>query len=195
MVYLPVAQPGLAGLLAPSPSWIVRTAVPSPVIQKQIEDAIRSVDPLLPIATFRSLNEINLRSLGLQRFVAMLLAIAAGLTLLLAAIGNFATISNAVADRSREFGIRLALGATVPRIICHCAASGLMCGIVGLSAGLIFARMEIRLLEGLLYGIMPVDRLTFVSVGAGVLLVAAVASLAPALRIAKLDPAQTLRLE
>jgi hypothetical protein len=192
-VYVPIAQPGFSGLSAPSPSWIVRTNAPAPGIQKEIEAAVNSVDPLLPVAAFRSMSEINLRSLGLQRFNATLLATAAGLSLFLAFIGTFAMISHSVAQRSREFGLRLALGATVTRTIGTCAKSGLVCAAVGLTGGLALARLATRLLGGMLYGVTAVDQPTFIYVGAGVIIVAAIASLAPALRICTLDPAQILR--
>jgi putative ABC transport system permease protein len=169
------------------------TSGPGAATQKQIEDAVNSVDPLLPVASFRSLNEISLRSLGLQRFMAILLEIAAGLALLLASIGTFAMISNSVAERTREFGIRLALGSTISRAVGTCAISGLICAAAGLTLGLFLARTGSRLLQGMLYGVTSVDRLTYISVGAGVLLVATVASLLPALRIITVDPAQTLR--
>jgi putative ABC transport system permease protein len=88
-------------------------------------------------------------------------------------------ISNSVAERSREFGIRLALGATVSRTIRNCATSGLICAVIGLTIGLLVARMGTRFLQGMLYGIMPVDHVTYLSVGVGVLAIAAVASLVP----------------
>ena len=192
-VYVPVAQPGFPGLSAPSPSWIVRTTAALPGIQREIEEVVKSVDPLLPVATYRSMNEINIRSLGLQRFSATLLAIAAGLSLFLASLGTFAMISNSVAERSREFGIRMALGATVTRTIGTCAKSGLVCAAIGLASGVAAARLGTGLLQSMLYGVTPLDRETFIYVGAAVVVVAAIASLVPALRIVRLDPAQILR--
>jgi predicted permease len=194
-VYIPAAQPGPGGLTATSPSWIVRTSLPPPTLQKQIEAAVVSVDPSLPIANFRSLDEINVRSLGLQRFMAVLLEIAAGLCLLLFTIGTFAMISNSVAERTREIGIRLALGSTAGRAIGNCAMSGVVCAVAGVAIGLASARMSTRFLQGMLYGVTAADSATYVAVAAGVLMIAALASLLPALRIAKLDPAQTLRHE
>lgn len=178
-----------------SPSWIVRTAGPQAGLQRQIEEVVKSVDPLLPVASFRSLDQIKLRSLAMQRFMAMLLGIAAGLAMLLASIGIYAMISNSVAERTREFGIRLALGATVSQTIRNSAKPGLVCATLGLVIGLIVARWATRFLQGMLYGVTPVDRATYVAVGAGVLVIVAIASLIPALRITKLDPSETLRQE
>ena len=104
-------------------------------------------------------------------------------------------ISNSIAERTREFGIRVALGATFHQIIRSSATAGVVCAGIGLTIGLIAARIGTRLLQGMLYGITPVDTLTFIVVGAGVLLIAAVASFVPALKIAKLDPSDTLRFE
>jgi predicted permease len=193
--YYPAAQARGFGLYAVSPSWIVRTAGPPAGLQRQIEAAIESVDPLLPVATFRSLDDINLRSLGFQRFMATLLGIAAGLSLLLASVGTYAMISNSVADRTREFGIRLALGATFRQTILASAAPGLVCAAIGLGLGLVLTRFGTRFLQGMLYGVTPVDRVTYVAVAGGVLIVVGIASLIPALRILKLDPSQTLRQE
>ncbi|HEY2380211.1 MAG TPA: FtsX-like permease family protein, partial [Terriglobia bacterium] len=194
-VYIPAAQPGPAGLTAASPSWIVRTSLPPATLQKQIAAAVVSVDPSLPIANFRSLDEINVHSLALQRFTAVLLEIAAGLCLLLSTAGTFAMISNSVAERTREFGIRLALGSTAGRAIRNCAMSGIVCAGAGVIIGLGLARAGTRFLEGMLYGITAYDPSTYIAAAAGVMAVAALASLVPARRIAKLDPAQTLRHE
>lgn len=181
--------------VASSPSWIVRSAGAQVGLQRQIEGVVNSVDPLLPVASFRSLDQIKLRSLAMQRFMAMLLGIAAGLAMLLAGIGTYAMISNSVAERTREFGIRLALGATVGQTIRNSAKPGLACAALGLVIGLIVARWGTRFLQGMLYGITPADRMTYVAVVAGVLVIVAIASLIPALRITKLDPSQTLRQE
>jgi len=192
-IYIPAAQPGPAGLRAPSPSWVVRTWQPAAQMQKQIEQVVQSVDPLLPVAAFRSLQELNVRSLGLQRFTAALLAITAGLALLLAGIGTYAMISNSVAERTREFGIRLALGATLGQAVRESAAAGWVCALIGSAIGLILARMGTGMLRGMLYGIAPVDLPTYVVVAAAVLAIATLASLLPALKILKVDPAETLR--
>ena len=178
-----------------TPSWIVRTRGPQIGLQKQIEEAVRSVDPLLPVASFHSLDEIKLRALAMQRFMPTLIGIAAGLALLLAAIGTYAMISNAVAERTREFGIRLAMGATVGQAIQTSARPGLLCAAAGLAVGLILGKLGTRFLQGMLYGVTPADSVTYIGVGLGVLLIVAIASLIPALRITKLDPAQTLRQE
>jgi ABC-type antimicrobial peptide transport system permease subunit len=123
------------------------------------------------------------------------MGIAAVLALFLSIVGTYAMISNAVAERTREFGIRLALGATVAQTIRAAARPGLICASVGLLAGVVAARLETKLLEQLLWGITPTDFLTFFIVAAAVLTVAILASVIPALRISRLDPAQTLRQE
>jgi len=138
---------------------------------------------------------LNVRSLALQRFTAALLAITAGLALLLAGIGTYAMISNSVVERTREFGIRMALGATLAQTVRSAARPGILCAVAGLAVGVTAARLETKLLDGLVYGVTTTDSTTFLVVPIVVLIVATAASVIPALRIIGLDPAQTLRQE
>jgi len=115
--------------------------------------------------------------------------------LFLAAIGTYAMISKAVAERTREFGIRLALGATAGRIIGKSAGAGLICAVLGSTIGLALAAFGTRFMQGMLYGVAAGDSATFVVVIGAVLLVTVIASMLPAIKIAKLDPSQTLRHE
>jgi predicted permease len=178
-----------------SPNWVIRTAGPQAGLQRQIEEAVRSVDASLPIASFKTVDGIKLQTFAWQRFMSTLLAVAAGLALLLAVIGTYAMISNSVAERTREFGIRLALGATVGQAIRNSARPGLVCAALGLLIGVALARMGTRFVQGMLYGVTPADGVTYVGVVTGVLLIAALASVIPALRITRLNPSQTLRQE
>jgi predicted permease len=178
-----------------SPNWVIRTAGPQAGLQRQIEEAVRSVDASLPIASFKTVDGVKLQTFAWQRFMSTQLAVAAGLALLLAVIGTYAMISNSVAERTREFGIRLALGATVGQAIRNSARPGLVCASVGLVIGLVLARMGTRFVQGMLYGVTAADGVTYAGVIAGVLLIAAVASVVPALRITRVDPSQTLRQE
>ncbi len=178
-----------------SPSWVIRTAGAQAGLQRQIEEAVRSVDPFLPIASFKTIDGIKLQTFGFERFMSTLLGIAAGLALLLAAIGTYAMISNSVAERTREIGIRLALGATVGQTVRNSARPGLICAGAGMFIGVVLARMGTRFVQGMLYGIAPADGSTYAGVVIGVVIIAGMASVIPALRITKVDPAQTLRQE
>ncbi len=127
--------------------------------------------------------------------MAVLFSTLAALALLLAAIGIYGLIAQSVSQRTREMGIRLALGATAGNIVRQTAAPGITLAIAGVACGLILAFFATRLLTSLIYGVSATDPITFIAVAALLILVAVLASLLPALRLTRLDPAQTLREE
>jgi ABC-type antimicrobial peptide transport system permease subunit len=196
--YIPAAQAS-AGYLAfhvwHSPSWIVRTHGSQANLQQEIEEAVRSVDPMLPIAAFQSLEDVKAKAFAWNRFLAVSLGLGAGIALLLSIVGTYAMISNSVVERTREFGIRMALGATLPQTIHSAARPGVVCAVVGLVAGIVAARAESQLLQGLIYGVTTTDVKAFIALPLCVLVIAILASLLPALRLARVDPALTLRQE
>jgi len=153
------------------------------------------VDPRLPIAHFRTLGELRNLQTGSQRYLAALFSILAGLAVLLAAIGLYGLISQSVAQRRHEIGVRLALGATARQTIAGVIRPAILLSIVGISAGLGMAYVAVRFLRGMLWGVRQTDPATFAATSAILLLVAALATLAPALRILRVDPAETLRNE
>ena len=191
-IYIPASQ-GFFSIFASK--WIVRTQATDPNIERQIEQAVRSVDPLLPIASFQTLQSVKTEAFAWQEFLAATIGIAAALALALSTIGMYAMISNSVVERTREFGIRMALGATMSQTIHSAARPGLICAAVGLICGVVAARLENKLLEGLLWGVTTTDTTTFLIVPFIVLIIATAASIIPALRITGLDPALTLRQE
>jgi predicted lysophospholipase L1 biosynthesis ABC-type transport system permease subunit len=178
-----------------SPSWIVRTAGPPEGIVGGMQRALESVDPQLPFAGFHSMEDVRYRALAQERFQAVLLGALAGLALLLAAVGIYGLIANSVAERTRELGIRLALGATVPQAMRSVALPGVALALAGVAVGSVLAGFASQLLRHLIWGVRPGDPLTFVAVGLGLLAVAAAASFLPALRVTRLNPAETLRQE
>ncbi len=192
-IYLPAAQavPGMGRL----PNWIIRTRSREPNIQRQVEQIVQGVDPLVPFTSFQTLDAVKQSAFSWQQFLALAMGAAAFLALLLSSIGIYAMISNAVAERTREFGIRMALGSTVTQAIRSAALPGLASTAIGLCVGIMAARLETNLLQGLLWGVTATDRATYLAVGAGVLLIALFASVMPALRLSRLDPAETLRQE
>jgi len=199
MIYIPASQTvdGYLNVVHVwfSPNWVVRSSVPAEGVTRAMQQAASSVDPLLPIASFRSMQELRSRSLGEQRFQSTLLATLSGLALLLAVVGLYGLMSQSVVERRREIGIRLALGASVARAVRDAAIPGVSLALAGVVAGCVFAGLSVRVLQHLLWGVSTTDPLTFVSVAFGLLLVAAFASLIPALRITRLNPADTLRDE
>ena len=175
-----------------SPKWVVRTGAPPARIEPKIQDAIGGADPELPVS-FKPMDEISSVFLQEQRYMAALFSMLALLALALAAIGLYGLISNLVAQRTYEIGIRIALGATARQTIAGAMKPGIVLALIGIAVGAVLARAAVRLLDSLIWGIQPADPLTF-AVTAGVLLaVAVLASLVPALRILRLDAARTLR--
>jgi predicted permease len=178
-----------------APSWIVRTSGPQQGVVSGIQRAIGDVDPYLPIVGFRSVEEVLAETLGAERQQAALFSTLAGLALLLGATGIAGLIGNSVTERTRELGIRLTLGSTRARAVWTAAKPGVLLAAAGVFIGLLLAAWLAQMLQAFVYGISTSDPLTFAGVAALLLLTAAAASLIPALRIARLDPAQTLRQE
>jgi len=178
-----------------SPSWIVRTSGPAEGTIAGMQRAIQAVDPRLPFAGFHSMEDVRYRSLAQERFQSVLLGALAALALLLAAVGIYGLTANSVAERTRELGIRLALGATVPQAMRSVALPGVALALAGVMAGSVLAGLASQLLRRLMWGVRPGDPLTFAAVGIGLLGVAAAASFLPALRVTRLNPAETLRQE
>jgi ABC-type antimicrobial peptide transport system permease subunit len=157
--------------------------------------AVTSVDPELPIAQFRTMDEVRSKSVALQRMEAILLGTLGGLALLLLSVGIYGLVANSVAQRSREFGIRIALGSSAGRAIRGAASSGIILAGVGAAGGCLLALWARNLLKAIVFGVPSTDLSTYVAVVFVLLLVATLASIVPSLRIARIDPAKTLREE
>ena len=198
-VYLPASQltDGYVKLVHTwfSPKWVVRTSGPTASLTGQIRGAIADFDPLLPVARFRTVDELRGRYTGTQRYLAALFSILAGLALLLAAIGLYGLISQSITQRRHEIGIRLALGATARQTIAGAIRPGILLSLAGIGAGLVLSLIAVRFLRAMLWGVRQTDPVTFAATAAILLAVAVLASLAPALRILRMDPAETLRSE
>ena len=197
-VYIPAAQ--LGGELTMlhtwfTPSWIVRSSLEGAQVAKAIEEATRSADPMLPMAEFRSVRDLKAESLTFQRFLAAVAGTIAALAVVLSAMGIYGLISNLVTERTKELGIRMALGSGVGRAIEVALRPGLIWVLCGVVAGAAAALGLERFLKSFLWGVQPGDPITLVGVGGGLLVATALASLIPALRIARLNPADTLRSE
>ncbi len=199
MMYIPAAQTSddllkMVHIWFP-PHWVVRAAGRTENVTHGMTQVAQTIDPLVPISQFRTIEELRARSLGEQRFHATLLAALSGLALLLSVIGLYGLMSQSVVERRREMGIRLALGSSLSRAIRDAALPGIWLALAGAAAGCVLAALSVRVLQHQLWGVAATDPLTFASVPLTLLFIAAVASLIPALRIAKLNPADTLRDE
>lgn len=178
-----------------SPKWVVRTNAAPSRIEPKIETEVAAVDAQLAVSHFRTMNEVEGVYLQEQRYATALFSMLAALALALAAIGLYGLISNSIAQRTHELGVRLALGATASQVIAATVRPGILLTLAGIGVGAVLARVAARLLESMLWGVEPGDPLTFFATAGILLLVAATASFVPCLRILRLSPARTLRSE
>jgi predicted permease len=177
------------------PNWIVRTARPVEGLTAQMQRAMASVDPNLPFSGFYSMRDLQAKTLATERVEVALLSVMAALALLLSAVGIFALVANLVAQRTREIGIRMALGSTIRQAMINIGAPGIRASVLGLVLGLILCAGVLRVMNSVLYGIGVYDAPTIVAVLSMLVLVTFIATAAPTLRIARIDPAKTLRDE
>ena len=176
-----------------SPTWIVRTSIPVAGMDRALREAVRAVDPQLPLASVRGMEEVRAEASASQRFMMVLAGLMAVASMLLAAIGIHGLISSSITERTREIGIRMALGSTSAQAIRAVTIPGLVLTLAGLVLGVVLARASTQYIASLLWGVEPTDPATYAIVAALLLAVAIVASLLPAMRILRLDPATTLR--
>jgi len=169
--------------------------VPMATLQPAIASAVREADPSLPVIGLRPMDDVISGSLRQPRMLMHLFGGFAGLALLLAAIGTYGVLSYLVTQRWREIGIRLALGAGRETVLRSVMAHGLTLTVIGLAAGLAAALVLTRLMEALLFEVRPNDPATLAGVAALITVVAAVASLVPAVRATRVDPIVALREE
>jgi predicted permease len=177
------------------PSWIVRTHGPVAGLAEAMQRAMAEADPNLPISGFHSMDDLMQQDLETQRIEVLLLSALAGLALLLSAVGIYALVSNLVVQRTREIGIRMALGSSIERAMVEIGSSGMFAAAAGLVVGMGLSFLALRVLKSELYGVGVYDPVTLTATPVILALIALVASLLPALRISKIDPAITLRSE
>jgi predicted permease len=195
--FIPTAQvPDALGSLAHlwfSPAWEVRTVGSWNATVTGIEHAMTATDSALPLHGFQTMAEVRSRSVGAQRFQTMLLGTFAGLALLLAAVGLYGAIAQTVVERTRELGIRMALGATVAQAVKAVALPGIGWVLTGTAAGIAAARLALQVLTSMTFGIAAGDPLTYAAVAMLLAFVGICASLIPSLRIVRIDPTASLR--
>jgi predicted permease len=198
-VYMPATQadPKLLALVHTwfQPSWIVRTTGPVEGLTAQMQRALTSADPGLPFSGFYSMSDLLANTLATQRIEVALLGTMAGLALLLSAVGIFALVSNMVVQRTREIGIRIALGSSVRQAMAHVGGPGVRASVIGLVLGLILCVGALRAMRSVLYGVGVYDAPTVVGVVLTLVAVTLLAASVPTLRIARIEPAKTLRDE
>jgi predicted permease len=172
---------------------VLRTTMRPTALAQTIEGAVREVDRSVPVVRFQGMDDVFAESIRRPRLLAQLIGAFAGLALLLAAVGTYGVLSYMVAERRREIGIRLALGADHSRVMGQIMKQGLVLTAVGVVAGLAGALGLNRLIASLLFGVQPTDTTTMIGVVATITMVAAVACWVPAWRASRLDPNVVLR--
>jgi ABC-type antimicrobial peptide transport system permease subunit len=172
---------------------VLRTTLQPGALTQTIDQAVRDVDRTVPVVRFQGMEDVFAESIRRPRLLAQLIGAFAGLALLLAAVGTYGVLSYMVAERRREIGIRLALGADNSRVMGQIMRQGLVLTAVGLVVGLAGAFGLNRLIASLLFGVQPTDTMTMAVVVGTITLVAAVACWVPAWRASRLDPNVVLR--
>jgi putative ABC transport system permease protein len=193
-IYTPYAQSGQ--------DWkrwsefVIRTPgkTEAPLVS-QLKKMVWNVDPTIPVTQVRPMSDVLSVSLAEQRFNTLLLGIFAAVALLLASVGLYGVLAFSVAQRTREIGIRMALGAQGGDVLRLVLRQGLILSVLGVAAGISVSLAGTRVLRGLLYGVAPTDPATFAAVALVLVAVALVACLVPARRALRVDPIVALRHE
>ena len=200
-LYLFIDQPGppidgtqrWVATALPTMHIVLRTNSRASALGATLERAVHDVNPTVPIVGLREMETVFDESIGRPRLLAQLLAAFAGLALLLALVGTYGVLSFMVAERRREIGIRVSLGATRSSIVGLVTRQGLVIVSVGLTMGLAGALGLTRLLGSLLFGVEPTDAATLAAVACTIALASTLACAIPAWRAARLDPNTVLR--
>ena len=176
-------------------SFVVRSENSSTPLEGSIRNAVRELDPTLPVYNLWSMNELVSKSMVQPRFLALLLATFSGIALFLAAIGIYGVMVYSVAQRTQEIGVRMALGARQYHVLRLVLRQSMVMLVMGTVIGLAGAFALTRLMRTLLFEITATDPLTYVSVIGLLIVVALLASYIPARRATKVDPLVALRYE
>jgi ABC-type antimicrobial peptide transport system permease subunit len=174
-------------------SVVLRTSLPAALLEPQIRHEIQSIDPGLPVFGVSSMNDVLDRSLASRRFSADLVGGFAGVAVLLAAIGIYGLLAYMAGQRSREIGIRMALGARREDILRMFLRKGVALAGVGVVAGLVFSASTASVMASLLYGVRPHDPAVFLIVPLLLFAIAVLASYLPARRATEVDAISAFR--
>jgi putative ABC transport system permease protein len=177
-------------------TYVIRTErVKSPTLVKEIQQAVWSVNGSLPVANVRTLEGIMSASMAQTSFALVMLGIAAAVALTLGVVGIWGVIAYIASQRTKEIGIRIALGAVSRDVTGLFLKQGLLLACAGIGFGMVVAGIASRVMSRLLYGVGALDPATYVAVALGLGLTAVGASYVPAARAARVDPAEALRRE
>ena len=174
-------------------SLVVRVSGDPTAILPVIRREVRALNPRIPISTPRTMDEVSRRATARTSFTVAMLAVASAVALLLGMVGIYGVISYVVSQRTREIGVRMALGASAPEVRRMVVRRGMGLAGVGVAAGLVGAWLMSSVMTSLLFGVSPTDPLTYASVALALSFVAGIASWLPAQRAAGVDPSRALR--
>jgi putative ABC transport system permease protein len=188
-MYVPYAQDPNWGSL----SLVVRTAGEPTALAGSVREAIRAVDSGVPTYNLKTMNDVISTSAAPRRIPMLLLSAFAGVAMLLAMLGIYGVTAYYVTQRTHEIGVRMALGAQIVDVLKLVLRRAMLLAVVGIGIGIAGAVAVTRYLTSLLFGVEPIDTLTFVAVAVVLAVVVFVACLVPARRAAKIDPLEALR--
>ncbi len=194
-LYLPYRQAAeVAGFLQ-SATVALRTREDPMLLAEPARRIIQQIDPNLPVAYVRTMDDVIHRAQARPRFLTTLLSLFAGTAVILAAIGVYGVISYAVSRRTAEIGVRMAMGASTGSVLGMVLAQGVRLALAGLTLGLLGGLVFTRWIRGLLFGVGTLEPATFVVAGLVMLAVVMAACIAPARRATRIDPVVALRYE
>jgi putative ABC transport system permease protein len=197
IVYWPILMKGFEGdSMCRSLAVVLRSPrAGTEGLLKEIREAVWSVNANLPLDSVQTLEAVYERSMARTSFTMVMLALAGGMALLLGVVGIYGVISYTVSQRTREIGIRMALGARRQELTRMFVRQGLVLASIGAACGLVAALALGRLMSSLLFGVRPADPSTLSLVAVALVTAAALASYVPARRVADVDPVEALRAE
>jgi putative ABC transport system permease protein len=195
-MYMPLAQfPAGTGTVTRSLYFTIRTAGDPALLASPLRATLASIDPDVPLADVQTMDDAFGSWAAERRLTMLIVSLFAGLALTLGAVGVYGVMAHLVVHRTREIGIRVALGALPGEILRLVAAQGTTIAVAGIGIGTLGSLAANRLLSGLLFHVRPTDPLTLAATGAILALVVAAATLVPALRATRVDPIEALRSE
>ncbi|HET6974480.1 MAG TPA: ABC transporter permease [Pyrinomonadaceae bacterium] len=188
-MYVPYAQDPTWG----SMSLVVRTSGEPTALAGSVREAIRAVDKAVPNYNLKTMNDVVYTSAAPRRVPMLLLSVLAGAAMLLAMLGIYGVTSYYVTQRTHEIGVRMALGAQIVDVLKLVLKRAMWLALIGIVIGTVGAVAVTRYMTTLLFGVKPIDVVTFVAVGAALALVVLIACVVPARRAAKIDPLEALK--
>jgi putative ABC transport system permease protein len=186
-----VSQPSLGSHVA----FVVRTTSDPHAATPAVREIVRSIDKDLPVRSLASMEDLIGRTTAMPLLQARLLGAFAGVGLLMTMVGIYGVLAYSVSQRTREFGIRMALGADRTRLIGSVMRRAAMLTIIGIAIGAVGGIGLTTIMQGFLFGVAPTDPATFISVGLVLMLVGVLAAARPAMRASRVDPVTALRAD